>query len=304
MVIDGERIKDLVRRASKEVILCSPFIKARVFEVILNAVPESVTVRVVTRWRPPEIASGFSDLEVFDIANERRNTDLRLLQSLHAKLYTSDDACLVGSANLTASALGWVENPNVEILIPAQLSAPEVSFLRKRLSTAIPATFQIRSEMAALVEALQGGLVDESNDLPSNFPAWITEPWLPRCGAPGKLFLIYTDKETNQVVEDTRSDALEDLRDLNPPSGLGVEEFSSYVQETLRLMPGFCRILDNVPAGLSDSQGVGIIANIRKKFGPDDAARQWRIVRDWIDVFFQDHFEVAPGSYVVRLKSR
>ena len=34
------------------------------------------------------------------------------------------------------------------------------------------------------------------------------------------------------------------------------------------------------------------------------ATHQWRIIRDWIAVFFEDQFEVAPESFVTRLRPR
>ena len=40
----------------------------------------------------------------------------------------------------------------------------------------------------------------------------------------------------------------------------------------------------------------------RPELESQDAERQWRIVRDWITVFFADKFEVAPESFITRLK--
>ena len=138
MIFEGERIRDLVAAAEREVILCAPFVKAKVLRIILEAVPPAVPVRIVTRWRPAEIASGLSDLEVYDIAKERLHTELRLLDSLHAKLYVADNDCLVGSANLTAAALGWRPDPNVEILLHVSRSNSDVAHLLDRLLSASP----------------------------------------------------------------------------------------------------------------------------------------------------------------------
>ena len=120
---------------------------------------------VVTRWRPAEIAAGLSDLEVFDIANERPRTEVRLSHSLHAKLYVADDRCLVGSANLTAAALGWRQDSNLEILIPAERNHPDIGFLLARLKAATLATFQIRTEVERLAAALESPALDEAKDM-------------------------------------------------------------------------------------------------------------------------------------------
>ena len=123
MISDGERLKVLLARANRQVLLCSPFIKAKVLDAVLSVVADAVPVRIVTRWRTSEIALGVSDLEVFEIANSRTNTELSLLNDLHAKIYVADDDCLVGSANLTASALGWSDPSNVELLVPARITS-------------------------------------------------------------------------------------------------------------------------------------------------------------------------------------
>lgn len=303
MIIDGERIKDLVRGAKTEVILCAPFIKAKVIAIILEAAPQAVPVRIVTRWRPAEVAAGLSDLEVFDIANERPHTELGLLHSLHAKLYLADDDSLVGSANLTASALGWCQDSNLEILLPARRSDPDVARLLERLSTATPATFQIRAEIEEQAAALGTPALDESREIPRDDAGRLAAPWLPRCAAPDKLFAVYQTPETTIVVEGTRADAVADLDDLLPPPGMGREAFIAYISAALYQLPSFKRVFDSIPGRLTDAQGAAIIADLRPDLSQADLQKQWHIVRDWIGAFFQDRFEVAPDSYVVRLKS-
>ncbi|MCS4159420.1 phospholipase D family protein [Salinibacter ruber] len=73
-------------------------------------------VRVVTWWKTREIAAGVSDLEVWRVLQERGNSTLELLPSLHAKCYQFDEICLSGSANLTGAAIGWSESSNLEFL--------------------------------------------------------------------------------------------------------------------------------------------------------------------------------------------
>ena len=304
MIIEGERIKALISAAKTEVILCSPFVKARVLGILLDAIPEGVSVTIVTRWRPAEVAAGLSDLEVFDIANERSRTEVRLSHALHAKLYVADDGCLVGSANLTAAALGWRQDTNLEILIPAKRTDADVAFLLARLKFATPATFQIRAEVESLAAALDGPALDEAKDVLRESVAQASAAWLPRCAAPDKLYDVYQDPDTTVVAEDTRIDARADLDDLLLPSGLTGVQFTSYVAEALSRIPSFRTFLNSVPAGLTDVQGEQIVSGLRADLEEADARNHWRIVRQWIAVFFQDAFEVAPQSYIVRLKPR
>lgn len=303
MIVEGERIKELVARAERDVILCAPFIKVKVLSVLLGLVPQGASVRVITRWRPAEVAAGLSDLEVYDVVNERPKTSLGLLYPLHAKLYVTDDNCLVGSANLTATALGWCENPNLEILLPAHRSDSNIAALIEQLAFAVPATFQIRAEIAAQAAALSVPDLDESQEVPSELAGRLRAPWLPRCAAPNKLFAVYQNRETTAVVEGTRSDAIADLNALMPPPNLSREAFTNCINASLYQMPCFQRIIERIPGRLGDAEGTAMIAELRPDLQQSDVERQWRIVRDWISTFFQDRFEVAPDSYVVRLRS-
>ena len=304
MIVDGERLKALFRDAQREVLLCTPFIKARVLKTLLSTVEASVFVRVVTRWRAREVAAGVSDLAVFEIANNRPNTELALLNDLHAKLYLADDSGLVGSVNLTATALGWAERTNIEILMAVRRENPDVERLLKRLDTAVQATFAIRSAVEVEAATLTVPKLDESQDFAKESDDGRKWAWFPRCAAPDKLHAMYVNSETAAVVEGTRGDGLADLHDLHTPSGMSAADFANAVQETLLLMPAFKRIIDRVPQGVTDADGIGLVIEERPDLTQPDAAHQWRIIRDWIAVFFEDQFEVAPESFVTRLRPR
>ena len=304
MIVDGERLKALLGGAQREVLLCAPFIKARVLETVLSAVEASVFVRVVTRWRAGEVAAGVSDLAVFEIANNRPNTKLDLLDDLHAKLYLADDIGLIGSANLTATALGWAERNNVEILMAVRRKDPDVERLLKRLDTAVQATFAIRSAIDAEAETLTVPKLYESQDMAGESTHIRERAWFPCCAASDKLHVMYFNPETTAIVEGTRRDGLADLHDLHIPGGLVEPDFAQAVRETLLLMPAFKRIIDHVPQGVTDAEGINLVTEVRPDLIEANAAHQWRIIRDWIAVFFEDRFEVAPESFVIRIKPR
>lgn len=303
MITDGERIKSLLAGAKHRVLLCAPFVKAGVLQTILSVVPESIPVQVVTRWRAAEVAAGVSDLDTLLVADERPNTKLALLDDLHAKLYLADDQCLVGSANLTASALGWSERSNIELLVPALPNDPEVARLLEHLESAMPATVAMRLEIEVAVATLQSNGLDEAQDMVGDGKSRGLA-WLPRCAAPHKLYEMYRNPETAVVVDSTKFDGFSDLRDLQIKRGLSPIDFEAAVQSTLILMPAFGRIIEEVPQGLPDARGVMRVKESRPDLERQDVERQWRIVRDWIRVFFADRFEVAPESFVTRMKPR
>ena len=303
MIADGERLKSLLKKARVRVILCAPFIKADVLKTILPIVPTNIPVQIFTRWRATEVAAGVSDLEVLQIANERPHTELRLLNNLHAKLYLVDDLCLVGSANLTASALGWSEHSNIELLIPAKPTDPDIDYLLKRLEAAEIATVEIRSKIEELANALKMTRLEEGENMAGESSGHQVA-WLPRCAAPDKLYEMYSNLETTVVVSGTKEDGLADIKDLQIQPGLSEKVFKTRVQDTLLQIPAIAGIIDIVPQGLSDTDGIERIKEARPDLLEQDIRTQWRIVREWIGIFFEDQFEVAPESFVLRLKSR
>ena len=301
MVTDGERLKALLEEAKERIILCAPFVKESVLRTILAAIPSPLPLTVVTRWRPDEVAAGVSDLEVFDVISEMENAELLLLDNLHAKLYVADENCLVGSANLTASALGWSKNSNVELLMQAKTDDFYVALLLKRLENARTATAEYRQEIQAEADSLESINLIEGEAMTSE-KDYRHLPWLPRCAAPDRLYEIYMDASTNVVAKGTRDDGLADIRDIDLPDGLSPDVFQEGVKSSLLHMSVFSEIIREVPKGLTDAQGRSVISRARPEFDKEDVEVQWRIVRDWIAVYFRDQIEVAPASFVTRLK--
>lgn len=303
MLIDGERVKALVASAQREVVLCAPFIKAAALKAVISGIRPNVRLNVYTRWRPEEVACGVSDLEVYDIVVNRENTSLFLLDELHAKLFVGDEMCLVGSANLTAAALGWADKPNVELLIEAAPTQPEIIALLERLSSAEQATYQKRSEIEELAKAIPG-----APRLPEGFGdaerlEQAARLWLPRCAAPDRLFAVYSDSRTSSIAGGAKADALDDLADLGPQPGLSESAFKEHIAGALLSMPSIAKFINRISGKLTDEEARSVLAELRPDLTGSDLRKQWEIMRDWISVFFSDRFEVAPESFVVRLKS-
>lgn len=283
-------------------ILCAPFIKVGAFSVIMSAVPKGVALDVVTRWRPEEVAAGISDLAAYDVARSRENTSFRLLDALHAKLYVADDGCLVGSANLTGAALGWSDRPNIEVLVTASTSDQPIAQLLTRLAHAEPATLAIRDEIAALAAGIQ--TVSLLPDEPAAIDVSARRvTWLPRCAAPEKLFSIYRRPASGDVGASVAEDGSADIKDLGVPLGLERDAFYQFVAMTLDDFPAIAAVQARIAGKLNDADGVSLIRELHPELDNQDAGRQWHILREWIREFYDHRFEVAPESFVLRIKS-
>lgn len=302
MILDGERLKELLGSANNEVIICAPFIKLAPLRVLLEVVDVDVKLSICTRWRADEVAAGVSDLEIFDFLKDRENTTLSLLDELHAKLFVADQKCLAGSANVTSAGLGWSERPNVELVVDTERSNRDVQILLSRLATSSLATYQIKAAIEKEAAKIERPKLPEASELDGGISDW-SAPWLPQCAAPERLFRVYQDPETDVVAQGTRDDARSDLSALMPPRGLSEREFYEYIAATVSRLPSVKTIIDRVPGRLNDAQGAELIDEIKPGMSVGERCKQWAIFRDWVRVFFADDIEVAPESYMMRLRS-
>lgn len=295
---DGDRLLAHVAGAGRRVLLCAPFVKVGVLGSLLRAIPEHVTVEVATRWLPAEVAVGVSDLEVFDCLAARPGATLTLLDRLHAKLYLADDRVLAGSANLTAPALGWSSAPNLELLTELARTDPAVEGCLAQLAEARVATAEERDRVRGLAAAIAAPRLDFAADVEFPGPPVL---WLPRTAAPARLFQAYVERTRERVASSVLEAALDDLAALAIPGGLTEPAFRAAVAEAFRAMPAVERILRAAADDLRDAEGVEIIRGLSADGGIPPEAR-WRIVQDWLTYFMGDRYEIAPQSFVVRLR--
>ena len=67
----GDQLEGLCSRAINNLILVTPFVKMNTLTKILKSVNEDVNLCCVTRWRPEEIATGVSDIDVWPVLRDR-----------------------------------------------------------------------------------------------------------------------------------------------------------------------------------------------------------------------------------------
>lgn len=295
---DGDRLVEHLAAATKEVLICAPFIKAGVLTSLLQAVPSPISVRVVTRWIPVEIAVGVSDLEVFDVVAARPGAKLELLDRLHAKIYVADSVALVGSANLTGAALGWSSKPNLELLTPLVVTDEAVHRCLDQLDEARPATVEERDRVRELADKIKVPELDLVSDSTSTAPAVL---WLPQLAAPARLYQAYVPQTRDRVTSSVLEAALSDLDALGIPDGLAEPAFRQAVADAFERMPAVQRLLVAAADDLRDADGADIIRQMPVEKALD-AEQQWLIVREWMTSFLSDRYEIAPASFVVRLK--
>lgn len=198
----------------------APFITVAGFVPLLDALGAKSSIAVYTRWIPAEVAAGVSDPAIYDLVAGRGGA-VFLEPRLHAKAYITNREALVGSANLTARALGFVDQSNLEILQPVQLPSPAVDALLDVLHrTAAPADRRAFEAVTAAAAMIPPSLRDESRP---------SRPWLPRHTVPHHICSTYLGYGA-PVAKDILA---ADLDAIGAPPGLDHDLFKAHVAALL-----------------------------------------------------------------------
>lgn len=293
----GATLELLCSESRRELLLVAPFIKAPMLGRLLQDKNESADLSVVTRWRPHEISTGVSDLEVFDVVRENQGR-LFLRQDLHAKYYRGDDHILVGSANVTAAALGWSDRSNLELLVIVPPSEGEMSdFERLLWPGAVLVDQSIHDMMRAAVE--QCG----AQEIRQLEPAWqelLIEPtdledWLPVLRNPSDLYRAYSGD-----AEAFSSGALEasrcDLAILRPPVGLSEDAFHEVIAAMLVTLP-VVQLIDRCVATPQRFGHVRDVLQAHLGLSRNEASAAWQTMIRWLRYFLPDRYSYSRPRY-------
>lgn len=289
----GADLLDLCGRARGFLVLCAPFVKRGVIERVLAHTQEGVSVELFTRWRPEEVAAGVSDTGVLELL-ESRNGSVHLCDRLHAKFYRADDVALVGSANLTATALGWTVLPNLEVLLelPSAAVAQTEQELRREACLATAAIAAEVERVAALLPRM-----------PFETPEQVTlelvgagyGPWLPALREPADLFVAYS-VGSHRLSSASAVGAQHDLAALDLPPGLERPAFEALVAQRL----GGMEVVRHLDRLLEEPMRFGAVRDALGRFAAlerAEADRAWQTLMRWL-------LEFMPGRYERRVNSR
>lgn len=286
----GNRMVEAAGRATDSVVLVAPFVKAHALSRVLEALPARISVKVVTRWIPEEIAAGVSDLEAWELLRCRESATLSLYPSLHAKYFRFDGQVLVGSANLTARALGWTSQPNLEILVerPTQ---ELVAFEHHLLDRAIAVDEDLYRAMRVAADAVAARMPDVDRHNASerlNFDS--LSSWVPQSLHVEHLYKCYLGRE-DEVVTTTYRDGQSDLAALSVPSGLSNADFDAFVAARLQQVPVFAEVDVAAKSGVDRIRGAKMLADLEVVDGTN-ALDAWDILAAWLTVFMPNRFRM------------
>jgi hypothetical protein len=295
----GEMLISLCSEAQTEILLVSPFIKAPVLQKILTSIKSEVTIKCVTRWFPEEIITGVSDLEVWSIIQSYSDASLWLRNDLHAKYYRADNQCLIGSANLTAKALGWSNQPNLELLVQMPANQPFLQLFEQQLChNCIQVNNYLYQQYLTLINQLktQNFAVSKSKlsielDIANN------NIWLPTLRNPEELYLAYSGKIEN-LTTIACENAISDLKLFSIPSHLEQTAFNNYVGILLLQKP----IIQQIDSFVQTPQRFGTVRDFLASlpctnlpnFNPEHS---WQTLMRWLLYFLPSRYALSVPNY-------
>lgn len=304
----GEAVTTLLATAKETCLIVAPFVRSQALQEVLEAIPVGVKVAIVTRWRPADLLAGASDLEVFDIARAR-GIPLYLRYDLHAKMFVADRTCLVGSANVTQTALGWRDPANLELLATVSRDAAEIAAFEEELfRLAVRATPEQRDSMQRLVADLADAVqpLPDAEVATEDLAAVLTSAdWIPRSKNPEDLYAVYRGK-TDAVGRAGLRSMEAELLQMGLPPALPEPHFNSWVCAVIGQNPLVAEVLRLIDEnGAIDESEVGAtLETLGPAYKSEAPAEVLEVLRRWFNHFMADHFETKQDSIrLVRTRS-
>ena len=293
----GDTIGKLFEKAQNDVLIVAPFIRTEALAKLINYIGNNVATKIVTRWRPSDLIAGASDLGVFDLA-QKRQIPLFLRNDLHAKLFGADHRCLVGSANVTATGLGFRVPANFELLVELPRTSSEIVDFEKTLfNGAIQATKELQNQLQILIDVL-----DKSDTVTSKITdqesttAVLYPHWVPQTMNPEELYSVYLD-DVSKLSRTTKI-MKQELQPFGLPSGLTIEDFKAWIASSISQTP-LVNIVDKHikeygAINETDLQKVLVMIGVdTKKYSSHNVLQ---VLERWLTYFLSSDFETARDT--------
>lgn len=291
-----QQIENLSQNAQRKVVLAAPFIKVSVLKQIFSYLNPGIKIDCVTRWLPEDILTGVCDLEIWQVIQAYPAASLWLKSDLHAKYYSFDQRCLVGSANLTAKGLGLANLANLELLVQLSTNQPYLqNFEQELFRGAMQVTEDWFDSFQELIVKLQP--INLTIPLAVNQLVIPSEAWLPKLRNPEELYLAYCGDWDN-LTSIAREAAERDLSSLAIISGLSKTAFKDYIGALLLQKP----IIQQLDIFVKTPQRFGAICNLLASLPcqnlPDfNPQRDWQTLMRWLLYYLPNRYGVSIPNH-------
>lgn len=300
----GKCLSDLFTSARENIIIVAPFIKKNTMEFLLEKVNTNVFVTCVTRWKPDEIVAGACDLEIWPLLKERSKSKLFLVPNLHAKYYRVDNTCIIGSANVTDSALAFHSKVNIELMIEIPMNDHLRIFENDLFTFTVEVDDYIYENFLKIVEEIKSNynnliMFKEPSHIDDYFVVQHKESrfWFPSLRYPQDLYKIYTNN-TQELTRRTIQAGLNDLYYLDIPAGLRKENFKEYIGIMLLQQP-LIKLIDEY--AIEPRRFGAMRGYIKKLFFSQvigiNATIVWQTLMRWLLFFLPQRYGLSVLNY-------
>ena len=256
---------------AQHLIIAAPYIKADALTKVLADVSPVASLICITRWNPHDLALGVSDTECRTIVTEHGGS-FRLHPSLHAKYYRIDEVVLIGSANLTPSALGWSLQSNLEVLCHPGEGFDVDAFQQCLMEGAR----EINDDEFVYWEAITKISAQNRSATIGSQPRLDT--WRPTTRDFRNLELSYQGREDEIASFDEQRAAQRDVQTLLIPPGLTDEQIRMWVSTCLLAAPFTNAVMQ------LDDRNLPSARSLAKAYNLDltEARRDIETVQNWL----------------------
>ena len=293
----GNTLLRFFRGAREEALIVAPFMRADPLDRLLDAVDPGVHTQVVCRWEIRDLLAGVSELGCLDVA-KAHGVPLFLRPQLHAKLFVADHQCLVGSANVTGSGLGWSSANNLELLVEAPRSDSAVAnFERTVFASAVEATETHRRRLEAVVAIKGRDLPEVVGPVLSGGSGHPLPGWFPRIMNPEQLFDLYCGN-SNRIDHTVLPSMHQELKQIHVPEGLTKSEFRDWVAASVSQTHVISWLLQEIAAqrDVTDKRLDAFLERLDMRPSGSTSNEMIRCLGRWMSYFFGSDFRVVQES--------
>ena len=261
---------------ARELVIAAPYIKLDALHRTLALVSDGASITCVTRWTPNDVVAGASDVMCHSLVTERGGV-FKLHTRLHAKYYRCDDRVLIGSANLTATGLGYTGMGNLEILCE-----PGATFDSTALENEL-----LRDSRHVTPDELAHWLALDTIPLPPNTATNTSlestvNAWKPSARDPEHVWMLHSKRPSRIVSMDERRLAQLDLDALAIPRGASRRGFNAWVCTQLLASP----FVESVTRS-EEADDAALWTRLAETWSvpKSEAARSVETIRGWVAAF-------------------
>jgi hypothetical protein len=305
----GNKLLEAAKVTYIQAIIVSPFITGKAFHRLIETIPNEVEIKIFTRWRVEELATGISEIKIWDLIKGKKNWDLFLINNLHSKYYRFDSMVFVGSANLTLPGLSWSRASNIEILTTEEeLTDNHLQYEEFLHANATLVTEEIYERMMSNVESYIKDKPDNLYFTDEFIPEFASEKlsyecsntiWIPVTRSPDALYLAYKNiKEA--LSNDVTKGCLIDLARFELPLNLNENQFNKLIGSRLETE----RIVCVINQFLVQPRRFGEMVDLIRNYENENASAKWQLFMRWLLYFLPTRYSanVANHSEIISLK--